>query len=519
MSDYRNLPGVNVTVKDDQMALTQDNTSNSMLIIGQVKAPQSVDVPEEAVLVRNEEDLIENYGHYFYQGEMNPIAAEWYVAKDAGVRNIYLLGLRGTDAKENFIELQDLLFNVVADYQFSHIIATGMYADEDIEGLTGEDFGANNIEEVSGLQVYHTFRGTQEATGIVFDENAPTLTLRRPGSEEVVVTLTESIEDPKRAVRTLNDEIRAMLNKVNYQIDVQVGIDEEGFAILKSEGNISIEGEEILSALGLEGVNPVLEGYGNVAQMLGRFAEQQTIESEAVIVYIATKPPVTTNKSEIKEYVNRLVERNNENSKHVQVVAGPQVAVQLPGAVQTQWLSGITNYAILVNSLAVQNAPTNQPLPGVGGLRFDLSLRQLDRLTGNKYVTFRSKNNRIVVTDAVTTAPDLFNGQDVTQNDFTRLTTLRSVNYMVSGVRAVLDPFIGKPNEFPTYNAMNTAIKGVISTAIDRGVIQDAAYSIVLGDSMDVATVNMTILPQFELRHIDVTIGLSTPAGFEILNN
>ena len=97
--------------------------------------------------------------------------------------------------------------------------------------------------------------------------------------------------------------------------------------------------------------------------MLGNFCEGRESESGAVIAYIATKPSFSTNKADIRQYVNNLVNRDNQVSRHVQVVAGPQVGVSLPGSTRTQWLSGVTHYAALVNSLAVQHAPPNQPLP------------------------------------------------------------------------------------------------------------------------------------------------------------
>ena len=148
-------------------------------------------------------------------------------------------------------------------------------------------------------------------------------------------------------------------------------------------------------------------------------------------------------------------------------------------------------------------------------MRYNLSLRQLDQLTGNKFVTFRVKNNQIVVVDAVTTAPDLMiGGQDKVRSDFTRLSTLRIVNYIVSEMRTALDAYIGQPNEFPTYNAMNTAIKAVIKDAMANAIIQDATYNVNLGRSLDEAVVNLTVLPQFELRKIELSIGLSTPENF-----
>ena len=519
MSRYNNLPGVNIDVKDGQMMLTQNNTANSMLIIGEVKAPSNIEVLEDAVLVQNEDVLFENFGRYFYQGAVNPIAAEWYVARNAGVQNIYLLGLNEESPKANFIKLQDLLDNVIADYQFSHIIVSSMYADEDIEGLTAEDFGVKDIGEVGGLQGYFTSRAGVEATALELSgSETATLTVSGAAVEDIVITVRRQQNNPQALVDHLTEQYRLAASEFASNTDIIFSL-EDGKAVVKSTDDVTLEGTEVLSALNLTEADSELEGIGNPAQLIGNFAEKQTVESEAAIVYIATKPPRNTSKSEIRSTVDRLVERRNEFSRHVQVIAGPQVGVTLPGSLRTQWLTGVTQYAVLVNSLAVQNAPTNQPVPGVSALRYDLSLRQLDELTANKYVTFRTKNNRIVVVDGVTTAPDLYVGQDIVKSDFTRLSTLRSVNYMVKGIREVTDPFIGQPNDFPGYNAMNTAIKALIKRAVDFGVIQDAAYSIVLGDdlAMDKAVINMTILPQFELRAVDVSIGLATPAGFESL--
>ena len=130
------------------------------------------------------------------------------------------------------------------------------------------------------------------------------------------------------------------------------------------------------------------------------------------------------------------------------------------------------------------------------------------------YVRFRAKNGRISVVDGVTTAPDILIGEDLVKSDYTRLSTLRIVNHVVKATREALDAFIGAPNEFQMYTAMNTAIKGVIKEAIDRAIIQDARYTIKLGPSLDTSVVEMTVLPQFELRTVQVSIGLSTPETY-----
>lgn len=522
MKDYKNLPGVGIHVKDGQMMNSDDMTTNSMLIIGDVKPGNVVVDYDDAKLIRTEEELFVNYGQYFdAENGMNPIAAEWHIAKQAGVRNTYLLALEGDTKKEKFVNLQDKLFNLVADYQFSHIILASMYADETVEGLTLDDFKTVNpeitsLEQVIGLDNYFVHKSTAKTETLELTE-AKTLEVSTSDNEPLfVVNIKADTYSPAQLVGELNLGFKKAVTQVGLKTKIRVDLD-NGAATIKSTDKVSFTGTEVLAALNITLPEDEKVPYGNVTTLLAEFSERQIRESDSIIAYVGTAPAATTKKSDIRNKVNELAVNFNEASRHVQVVAGPEVGINIPGSLRTQWVSGVTQYAVLVNSLAVQNAPTNQPLPAANALRYDLSLKQLDDLVGNKYVTFRTKNNRIVVVDAITTAPDLFVGQDLVRSDFTRLSTLRSTSYMVSAIRAVTDPFIGRPNEFPTYNAMNTAIRGVINLAIERGVIQDASYSIELGENLDAASVKLTILPQFELRKINVEIGLTTPSGFSTI--
>ena len=61
---------------------------------------------------------------------------------------------------------------------------------------------------------------------------------------------------------------------------------------------------------------------------------------------------------------------------------------------------------------------------------------------------------------------------------------------------------------------MHTAIKAELDKAKELGIIQDASYSIKLGQALDAADISLTILPQFELRTINTTVALRRPDGF-----
>lgn len=508
MSDYKNLPGVNLKINDGQLGLTQDNTTNSLLIIAPVDAPKHVEVPSSPVLVTTENELKENFGSYFYKGKLNPIAAEWSVAKRGGIRNIYLLGLQGANEKELFVELQDKLYNQVYDMNIEQIVVSGLYADKNIEGVTPQDFGKEKFEDVEGLVAYHTYEGTAVVETLSAEE--PAVLVIKVGEREAALSVAGELT-AEELIEELNEQSFGAAEETGLPLEISFKMKDKK-AVVESSEAVVLEGEAVLGALGLTDVQPELKGTANAAALLGNFSEIYSNDAQSVISYISVAPVLTTNVEEINEKVAGL--EKAQFSKHVQVIAGPQVGTVLPTSSRVQWMSGVTQYAVLVNELPVQVAPTNQVLPQAGQLRYNLSLRQLDTLTAKRYVTFRVKNNQITVVDAVTSAPVLSNVDGKKDSDFTRLSTLRIVNYIVSEMRQVLDAFIGQPNEFPIYNAMNTAIKGVIKDATANAIIQDATYSIELGQSLDTAVVNLVVLPQFELRKIELTIGLSTPENF-----
>lgn len=518
MSNYPNLPGVNMTLKDGQMLLSNSNRGPRMLIIAPVKAGVSVTIPEEPILVSTEEELATNFGGYFTANTLNPIAAEWRIAREAGGVSIYLLALKGETKKEQYINLYHSLFGDLQEFDAAHIVLVGLEADDFIDSITEADFDFPEDKEafpsINGLiSEYVATAATVPVVGsfpLVVTSANQVMSLTVAG-QEVALTIPEA---SYATAANLIAAVAARLALSPISGGKTIALNGTGKAVLTLEESFTVEAGAIAKALALAGVTPVSSAKGSPAALLAAYAKSQNLNVGNAIAYIATSAPAGTQLADIKAKVSALMALNNEYSQYLQVVAGPRVGVSIPGSLRTQWLSGVTNYACLAARLSPQIAPTNQTLPGVTELRYNLSLRQLNDLTGNKYVTFRAKNGRISVVDGVTTAPDIVIGEDVVKSDYTRLSTLRIANYITTEVRSALDAFIGAPNEFTMYTSMNTAIKSVIKTAIDRAIIQDARYTIRLGQSLDSSVVEMTILPQFELRTIDVSIGLSTPENF-----
>lgn len=501
--NYPNLPGVNIEMKDGQLNTTVSRSANSILIIAEAKTNR--DVPEGPVYVSNQQDLYENFGGFFHEGQLNPIAAQWLTAYKAGVTNIYLMALEGETEKERFLNLYKRLFEEVVDLSLSHVVLDGLYADEEVTGLTLSEFEEENIS----LPTYNVYKSDTVYTQGLAEGESLTIEFKN-NSESFTLTFRDEISK-------INEDLQSNLNIDTSNVSGDITQDAEGYLILRlsEPANILIEPATLEGTASLQFlVSDTIEIVGSPAVLLANYAETVSQEIGGTIAYIGTSNPETYNLTGIKNHVDKLKAINTQISPYLQIVAGPEVGITVPGSLRRQWVSGAVHYAVLVNSILPQYAPTNQPLLNANELRFGYSPRQLNELVGHKYVTFTIKNNQIRVVDAVTTAPDLAIGQDIIKSDFTRLSTLRIMNYMIARMRVALEPFIGAPNEFYNYNGMNTAIRSELDDAVERGIIQDATYNVRLGQTLDSAEVDLTILPQFELRTINTTIALSRPEAF-----
>ena len=508
---YPNIPGVNVDVKDGQLLLTENRSANSILIIAEARTNR--EVPDGPVYISSEQEMIDNFGNFFYQGQVNPIAIQWLTAYQNGFGNIYLMALSSGDERNKFVDLYKKLFDVMVDLSISHIALDGLYSNEIVEGLTPEDFGVESVEDIpASLPAYFV---RTAATAPVAPSEPVNLIIEDSAQRQFMLTIEgEDFVEDKLNVEELNNNLQEAISLGYANFEGELKFDETGKVIFQTSSPVVLSGTDALATLGLTDIQEKIQIEGNPAVLLANFAKQASQELGSTIAYIAAKPPLGADLTSIKAYVDDLVARDNQISPYLQVVAGPQVGITVPGSLRTQWVSGLVHYVSLVNGLMPQYSPTNQILPGARNLRFNFSPRQLNDLIGNKYVTFRSKNGQIRVVDAVTTAPDLSVGQDIVKSDFTRLSTLRIMNHVVRRVREACEDFIGSPNEFIGYNGMNTAIKAVFDEIIEQGIILDARYSIRLGDTLDSANIDITVLPQFELRTVNATIALSTPDNF-----
>ena len=165
--------------------------------------------------------------------------------------------------------------------------------------------------------------------------------------------------------------------------------------------------------------------------------------------------------------------------------------------------SGAATYAGFYSILPANSAPTNKLL-GSMRLPFRINSAKLDLLAGQRYVTFHQKPRGIVVSDAPTAArPD---------SDYQRLSTIRQVKVSVDAVRDAAEPFLGEGLTGALQSALDTAIDRSLQRLVKTGVIKRYEFQTIITPAMRVlgqATVELKLVPAFELRQITVVVALA----------
>ncbi|UNY39827.1 tail sheath protein [Bacillus phage vB_BauM_KLEB27-3] len=492
MAKYDNLPGIEVEIADGGLILPEDATTESLLII----APcENEDTPEQPMAVRQSSDLTTmGFGGFVVNGKVNQIAVAWKAAFDGGARNISLLALKGSTDEERFTYLQDVLFGILEDYSVQNIVAVGVYADKEAV-LTD----TSSLRE-EGVKTEQTLVAASTVSyPLVVEAGSDTITV----SGKTITVTAKTYSKPEY----LLDEIRRELKAQNL-VDMEVYSSNSRLRFVQV-GKTPFEVAAGTLDLGIEGTSTG-SSVGSFAQILATYAEMQTVQLGSTVAYIGTTAPVSNTLKDVKDHVDYLSSIHNEYSGHLQVFAGPEFGYQVQGRTDLFLMNGVVAYAALVTTLKAESATTNKTLTGMTTVNYNLSLRQLNTLTGNKFVTARLKNGRAIVTDGITTAPDRIIGNKVFASDYTRLSTLRITQAAVQTVRDISEPFIGEPNEMPQYNSLTASIKGGLDAMKEAKAINDYNFTVVTrGGTLTEAIVTLELVPAFELRKIAVNVSLS----------
>lgn len=518
---YPNLPGIEVSIADGGLILPDEGTTESMLIIG--PCPK-VGAPTEPRLVRQSVDAVTAFGSFVdTTGVVNPLTAAWKIAFDGGNRRTYLLALEGNDDKTKFLNLHNLFFGILADFTVDNVVLKDMYADKETGVLIASDFvnpeDVENFPNVAGVMKYAygvSSTGSHTSNTVITASTNDTLVIRTGVSTNNAVTIG--------AGNYKLDELAIAMEKGIKTVPAL-----KNFKVVQEGGKIQILGDipftiaagakDSLSTIKFTADTVAVKTrheqgiifVGNFAELLKDYCEDQTINHNTVKGFLSVQPPVSYSLTDVKAYVDRLAVILNEYSGHVNIVTGPELGYQIPGKASAYYTNGVVTYAALVSTLNPESAPTNKAVTGISGIAYNLSLRQLNTLSGNKFVSFRLKNGAVYVTDAVTTAPDILVGGGIQRSDFTRLSTLRITHAAINLVREIADPFVGEPSGMPQRNALNAAIKSGLEKMKEAGALQDYRFSLVQERGAGVlgqSRITLQLVPAFETKKIAVDVSL-----------
>lgn len=249
--------------------------------------------------------------------------------------------------------------------------------------------------------------------------------------------------------------------------------------------------------------------------------------------FIDVKPNSNTTLVGIQKYVDKLLTYDNdhymkdsdgneivdtEGNKmdigwYTSVVVGPE-PVMVSDTLGTWYGSPAIAYAALNASLKPESAPTNKALPGVKGMKYKFSNKQMNELVGNRMVVFKLKGEG---TTTASSTPYVVDGCTAgnANCDYRRIATVKVVTDVVDQIREVSDPFLGEPNTVEQRNALSALISKRLTYLLNQGEIQYYAFEInatvqqvLLGE----CTISLTLVVPQELKKITTVVALRATA-------
>jgi hypothetical protein len=277
--------------------------------------------------------------------------------------------------------------------------------------------------------------------------------------------------------------------------------------------------------LGVFADDKLVGKYDNFAYQLALACAVMSHYNEVTIGLINTSTPNDVSLASIEAHVKKLEALENlyymrdtygnllkdaegnlfDLGQFIQVIAGPDFVVNNSRLGQIAADSS-SAYVGMVSKLPVQSAPTNKVVPSVVGLRFAYSTSQINRLTKNRFVTFRYKpNGQVGVVDSMTAAH--------AGSDYTRLSTARIVKEAVNAVREVADPFIGEPNDAANRNALTSAVDKRLGKMVEAKALLGFEFSLIVSPQMELlgeGDIELGLHAPNELRRLTTVVSLQS---------
>lgn len=520
-TSYSNLPGVFLDVLDGQLTTVPSPGDPIVLILGTSDTTQQngVDI-EFPFTVSSTSDATVLFG------ASSGLSKGMLEAAQGGATNfrLYRTGASGAGLRtqwEGLFEAFDLMYDQPVDV----VVPYGVYLDDEnvMDMSDAAALALDNTTTALGLVYPKKVAGVWKFAWWFPDKPTSTdlSTSTFDSTANTIDTFTTSrILDPSDICD--GTQTRSDFHQVNFAYQLAEFCHRGSSVVDMRLGFIGVNPPATFTSLSQQadwvGTSPEdtngdgtlqVNGTGLLGDkfMAGRFADGTTISGhragKAGGGFFATAEVSTANRA----FYASGAELADKNGNGVDI--GRYISVMATWATVgtgSGWqASAAATYAGFVTRLAVQSAPTNKSLQGMLSTLGSVAAPSFDLLAGAKYVGLMNKATRsAVVTDSPTAAQS--------SSDYRRLSTMRQVEEAIDGIREVSEPFLGEGMTAAEVAALDTAIGSKLRSVQDRGGISGYQYQVIMTAQDKVlgqATVQLKLIPAFELRQITVVVGLS----------
>ncbi len=523
---YTNLPGVFLDVLDGQLTAVPSPGDPIFLILGTTEA--TVDANGNDIVYPFTVDSPSDAQALFGISEEGSLGRACKEAARGGATNMRLwsVGTKDSGKREKYEELFKA-YDAMYDQPVDYVVPYGVYLDDancmDLTSSESETIDTTTDKDTLGLFYAEKINGTWEfawwfpnnVVSPAYDADS-TATVspngeydntRGPNIDRTTLTIT-SFHEVNFAY-----QLAEFCHRGSSIIDMRLGFigvnpplnlsDEPDFITLPTQANWVGEVPQDTNGDGTIQVN----GSGLLGNkfMAGRAGSATTAAYRLGAVgggffaadEVSTAKRCFLDGNELKDANGELV----DIGKYLSVMSSWATV----GTGSGWQSSAAATYAGFVSTLSPQSAPTNKSLQGFLTVLGTVAAPSFDLLAGQRYVGLINKATRAaVITDGPTAA--------LQSSDYRRLSTMRQVEECVDGVRGVAEPFLGEGMTSAETAALDTAIGSKLKSIQDRGGISGYDYQVLMTPEQKVlgeATVQLKIIPAFELRQVTIVVGLS----------
>jgi hypothetical protein len=278
------------------------------------------------------------------------------------------------------------------------------------------------------------------------------------------------------------------------------------------------EPADIVMPVGVYANDELASDYKDFANQLAQFLANCFYNNNELRGIIGLNPLENPTRRNVIDRVNNLsrmqtlyflqdengnvVENNNEQSvdvgKFISVV-GHDVVINDRKLGMSHIESAAAEYGAVVSMIDINNAPTNEVLPGK--LAYTYSRKQANVLSGNRIITYKDDAGVTKIADSPTCA---FPG-----SGWNRYMTVDIVFDTIDLVREIFDKYIGQGNKIEKRNALESEIRQELK---ELPTLRNFDYNMKMSTQdqfMGRMLIELKLVPVTELREINTVVSIN----------